>query len=171
MTGEEMTISAEVTGPLDSCGKLISALRTRLRVAPARQAAKRLQKSHPTADPRAPAVKAEGTQPSLRGEFVHLLARRAGFVRGADVIVDHHPAAVGEKVPITIDVAANVCIGIENEEADLAGGEFFFHCRNNVVVEGRAVQERDGVLQSGASNMPGEVFENIFGRELVICEG
>src|SRR6266478_5215308 len=123
MTGEEITISAEVTGSLDSCGKLIPAPRT----------AKRLQKSHPAADPRAPSVKAERAQPSLRGEFVHMLARRAGFVRGADVIVDQHPAAVGEKVPITIDVAPHVCVGVENEEADLAGGEFFFHRRNNVV--------------------------------------
>ena len=120
-----MTISAEVTGSLESCGKLISALRT----------AMRLQKSHPTADPRAPAIKAERTQPSLRGEFVYVLARRAGFVRGADVIVDQHPAAVGEKVPITIDVAANVCVGVENEETDFASGEIVFHGRNDLVVE------------------------------------
>ena len=120
-----MTISAEVTGSLDSCGKLISALRT----------AKRLQKSHPTSDPRAPAVKAEGAQSPLRGEFVYVLARRAGFVRGADVIVDHHPAAVGEKVSIAIDVAPHICISVKNEEPDFARGEIIFYRRDNLVVE------------------------------------
>src|SRR5436189_6180075 len=76
---------------------LIAALRT----------AKGLQMTPPP-NPRPPAVESERTQPPLRGQFVHLGARRSGFRGRADVIVDHHPAAVGEPVSITIAVAPNV---------------------------------------------------------------
>src|SRR4051812_17624821 len=69
--------------------------------------AKRLQRTHPSATPGSPAVEPERTQPPLLSQFVPRGARRSGFRGRAEVIVNHHPAAVGEPVSITIDVPPN----------------------------------------------------------------
>src|SRR5205807_3312736 len=124
----------------------------------------------PPADPRAPAVKPQWLQPPFRYQFVHLRASRAGFARRADVIVDHHPAAVGKPVAVAIDVAPHVGVGVENEETDFAGSQARFHIRDNVLIEGRTVQQRHSVRQTGAGDMLCQVLENIPGGELVILE-
>ena len=74
----------------------------------------------PPADPGPPAVKPQRQQSPRRHQIVDLVSGRAALVGRADVIVDHHPATVREPVAVAVDVAADIRIRIENEEADLA---------------------------------------------------
>src|SRR5205085_132620 len=78
-----------------------------------------------------------------------------------------HPATARAAKP---DGARTVSVGVENEETDFARSQARLHTRDNVLIEGRTVQKRHRVRQTGAGDMLCQVLENIPGGELVILE-
>src|SRR5476651_879435 len=76
--------------------------------------------SQPPTDPGSPTVKSQRLQSPRADQIVYLSSSRASFVSSAEVIVDHHPATLGQSVAVTVDVAADIRMCIEDKQTDLA---------------------------------------------------
>src|ERR1051325_7393498 len=83
----------------------------------------------PPPDPTAPAVKSQWFERTGGDEAIYARFGRRHFdvAARAGVIVDDHPAAIHEAIPVAIDVPFHFAISVQNEQPDLLRAEFLMH--------------------------------------------
>src|SRR4029450_6628779 len=115
----------------------------------------------PATDPRSQAVKAKRLQSPGPDQFVYLHSEACALVRAAQVIIDHHPAAMGKSLPIAVDIATDIGVGIENEQPNLPRAQDLADSGDRVRIERAAIYQGNLIEESEAFQIFCQIFETV----------